>query len=97
MIGDMVQSIPSAKEKRRPRTARAVAGDDSRTFASGQAVASAGSEQKAATELAFLCQVFEGVLSPQEQEEITEIYLRIDRELAVEEARTDRLLRLYGL
>jgi hypothetical protein len=30
-------------------------------------------------------------------EEITQIYSRIDRELAVEEARADRLLRLYNL
>jgi hypothetical protein len=34
---------------------------------------------------------------PDEQREAAEIYDRIDRELAVEEARTDRLLRLYNL
>jgi hypothetical protein len=34
---------------------------------------------------------------PGEVEEANQIYQRIDRELAVEEARADRLLRLYGL
>ncbi len=36
-------------------------------------------------------------LSPVEEDEVSEIYLRIDRELAIEEARADRLLRLYNL
>jgi len=33
----------------------------------------------------------------EKDEEVAEIYHRIDRELAVEEARADRLLRLYNL
>jgi hypothetical protein len=36
-------------------------------------------------------------LSETEAEEIDEIYLRVDRELDAEEARADRLLRLYNL
>ncbi len=36
-------------------------------------------------------------LSVDEADEVSEIYLRIDRELAVEEARADRLFRLYNL
>jgi len=36
-------------------------------------------------------------LSVDEADEVNEIYLRIDRELAIEEARVDRLLRLYNL
>jgi hypothetical protein len=35
--------------------------------------------------------------SPEEAETANQIYERIDRELTVEEARADRLLRLYGL
>jgi hypothetical protein len=34
--------------------------------------------------------------SPEEEEETAQIYHRIDRELAVEEARADRLLQLYA-
>jgi hypothetical protein len=39
----------------------------------------------------------EGALSSEAEEEVTQIYQRIDRALAAEEARTDRLLRLYQL
>jgi hypothetical protein len=39
----------------------------------------------------------EGALSSEAEEEVTQIYQRIDRALAVEEARADRLLRLYHL
>jgi hypothetical protein len=41
--------------------------------------------------------VVPGYATEAEAGELTEIYDRIDRELAVEEARADRLLRLYNL
>jgi hypothetical protein len=49
-------------------------------------------------EAALIRSGLEQALAPPEgEEEVTQIYQRIDRELAVEEARADRLLRLYGL
>lgn len=51
--------------------------------------------------LAHLFAASAHVLKPsaveEKDEEVAEIYHRIDRELAVEEARADRLLRLYNL
>jgi len=87
------KALPSAEEARK----KTYSADDLRNAPTARTKAANYRSMKTDATKRRVRDALESGADKEEEKEATKIYLRINRELAAEEARADRLLRLYSL